>query len=225
MTPDIYTPYSLEPIPILEVSLNKYTAINLSFDNHELKDFDLENLEECQNYIDKVLKRSNATVAYGGYLEQRNLYQYKSIFSSMGQAQRNIHLGLDFWCKAGTKVIAPLNGVVHSFRNNHANGDYGPTIILEHNYKSKVFYSLYGHLSVTSLIDLYKGKSFCKGDILGELGTHEENVNYAPHLHFQLINDISDYCGDYPGVCAKEDLDFYSKNCPNPNLLLNLETC
>jgi len=41
-------------------------------------------------------------------------------------------------------------------------------------------------------------------------------------LHFQIIKDIKDYKGDYPGVCAAKDLKYYKNNCPNPNLLLKL---
>ena len=48
------------------------------------------------------------------------------------------------------------------------------------------------------------------------------NGDYAPHLHFQIIKNIADYEGDYPGVSSKNDLDFYSANCPDPNLVLKL---
>jgi hypothetical protein len=34
------------------------------------------------------------------------------------------------------------------------------------------------------------------------------NGDYAPHLHFQIISNIEDYQGDYPGVCSKSDLAF-----------------
>jgi len=111
----------------------------------------------------------------------------------------------------------------HSFQNNSSVGDYGPTIILKHDIRSNVFYTLYGHLSVDSLHDLYVGKPFAKGKTLAKLGTTDINVNYAPHLHFQIIRDLQANTGDYPGVAAENELHFYTKNCPNPNLLLNLK--
>ena len=132
-------------------------------------------------------------------------------------------MGIDFWCKAETKVVVPIDGKVYGFKNNDDIGNYGPTIILEHQLSDMVFYSLYGHLSIASLNDLYIGKQFKKGAILATLGATEINVNYAPHLHFQIIDKIDNYRGDYPGVCNSIDLEFYKTNCPDPNYLLKLD--
>ncbi|WP_394970789.1 peptidoglycan DD-metalloendopeptidase family protein [uncultured Croceitalea sp.] len=202
-----------------KLPLKSYTPIDLSVTNKELRNLDIANPHGCQEYIEKILKRNKAQVAYGGYLEKRNLYSSNRF--SVGN-QRNIHLGIDFWCKAGTVVHAPINGKVHSFKNNEDMGNYGPTIVLEHLMGVNSFYTLYGHLAIASLNDLYIGKQFKKGEILGALGTTDINVNYAPHLHFQIIEDIGNYRGDYPGVCNEKDLDFYKRNCPDPNLLFKL---
>ncbi|NNE78588.1 MAG: peptidoglycan DD-metalloendopeptidase family protein [Pricia sp.] len=175
----------------------------------------------CQRYIDEVINRNNAEVAYGGYLEKRNLYGGYTYFEQEGK-HRNIHLGIDFWAKAGTKVLAPMHGVVHSFKNNARKGDYGPTIILQHVLNDFWFHTLYGHLSVESLVDIKIGMKFEKGNELGTLGTSDINVNYAPHLHFQIIVDMEGKKGDYPGVCARKDLEFYRENCPDPNMLLKM---
>ena len=59
--------------------------------------------------------------------------------------ERNIHLGVDIWAKEGTKVLAALDGEIHSFKNNTNHGDYGPCIILKHQLEESVFYTLYGH--------------------------------------------------------------------------------
>lgn len=208
-------------VSILDVSIpiDQYCTLDLSSNNIDLEQLDITNPTICQSYIDSVLQENIAQVAYGGYLEQRNLYSNKSSFSSE-ESTRNIHLGIDFWSKAGTKVIVPLKGKVHSFYNNTTIGDYGPTIVLEHKLQSFTFYTLYGHLSLVSLENLSVGKDFNKGDCLGTLGTVDINVNYAPHLHFQIIIDMEGKKGDYPGVCSLDTLDFYSKNCPNPNVLL-----
>lgn len=208
-------------IPIIEnVSRECYTPISLSSTNSNLKNIDITSVETCQSYIDAVLIKNGATVAYGGYLEKRDLYSKNSKFSGTGDTTRNIHLGMDFWTKAGTNVLTPLDGVVHSYKNNAIHGDYGPTIILKHSIGDITFYSLYGHLAVESIAAIYVGKVFKKGVVLGSLGDPSINVGYAPHLHFQFIVDINDYKGDYPGVCAPRDLEFYAKNCPNPQLLL-----
>ncbi len=203
------------------IKLDDYCVLDLSINNKELDIVNIGNPNLCQGYIDKVLERGNAQVAFGGYLEKRNLYSNNDNFSEFN-SKRNIHLGIDFWTKAGTKVIAPKKGKVHSFQNNNATGDYGPTIILEHYYENIKFHTLYGHLSIQSLENLTIGQIFDKGETIATLGTPDINVNYAPHLHFQIIIDMEGKKGDYPGVCSEGTLAFYSENCPNPNLLLHL---
>ncbi|WP_236262764.1 peptidoglycan DD-metalloendopeptidase family protein [Aggregatimonas sangjinii] len=212
----------METIPILDADIpfTAYTRLDLSDGNIDLAAYDITDPLECQTYIDTVLEQNNGQVAYGGYLEKRNLYSDKVGFS--GKSARNIHLGVDFWSKAGTKVLVPLAGKVHSLQNNATQGDYGPTIILEHEIENTVFYSLYGHLSLASLEGLSIGKVFKKGETLATLGTPDINVNYAPHLHFQLIRDIEGKKGDYPGVCSINRMAFYKNNCPNPSFLLNI---
>lgn len=215
--------YSRTFISILETfPRESYTPLNLSIGNPSLDDIDITDAEACQRYIDSILRNNSAEVAYGGYMEQRSLYNGNGHFVE-SEDKRNNHLGVDFWAKAGTGVLAPLAGKVHSFRNNTTSGDYGPTIVLEHILDGIKFHSLFGHLSVESLKDLFVGKKFEKGDILATLGTPDINVNYAPHLHFQIIRDIGEYHGDYPGVSTTKDLKFYAKNCPNPNLLLKVK--
>jgi len=212
----------MEPVAVLDNSLpfEQYTKLNLSQSNKTLVLYDITKPEECQKYIDRVLKKSRAKVAYGGYLEKRNLY-LNSVQFAQGD-NRNVHLGVDFWCAEGTEVISPIDGKVHSFQNNRDKGDYGPTIVLEHKINDTIFYSLYGHLSLQSLKGLFVGKQFLRGDVLGTLGGPAINVNYAPHLHFQFICDLQNHWGDYPGVCSENSLDFYKKNCPDPNLLFKL---
>ena len=202
------------------IALHQYCPLNLSISNVALKHIDISNPDVCQKYIDAVLVRNRAKVAWGGYLEKRNLYDDKANFSQ-NKSKRNIHLGIDFWTKAGTKVITPLKGKVHSFQNNKTIGDYGPTIILQHEIEDNTFHTLYGHLSLTSIDNIHIGQTFKAGETIATLGTPDINVNYAPHLHFQIINDMEGKKGDYPGVCSEDTLDFYSKNCPNPNLLLH----
>ena len=216
--------YSTESICILDstISSEAYVPLDLSKHNDDLIDLDITDHAVCQTYIDDVLKTKQGVIAYGGYLEQRNLYNDKEGFTSSNKPVRNIHLGIDFWCDAGTKVIVPLDGKVHSFKNNTTIGDYGPTIILEHVLNEITFYTLYGHLAVDSLSGLCIGKDFKAGDVLATLGTPDINVNYAPHLHFQIIQDLKGNEGDYPGVCAEGQLSFYKENCPDPNLLFKL---
>jgi murein DD-endopeptidase MepM/ murein hydrolase activator NlpD len=200
---------------------SEYISIDLSVQSDLLKSVDISDPIKMDRFINNFLLSNNKKVAYGGYLEKRNLYDRSDYFN--GDSKRNIHLGIDLWCPAFTNVITPFKGKVYSFANNMNYGDYGPTIILEHQLENITFYTLYGHLSVSSLNGLRIGQSFDKGERIAQLGNYLENGSYAPHLHFQIIDDISSFDGDYPGVSDEKNKDFYKINCPDPNLILRLK--
>ncbi len=217
--------YSNHPLLVIDeaILMTDYVPIDISKSNLELQEFDISSSKEWTHYIEKYLHKYNAKVAYGGYLEVRNLYNRSDYFNSLDEdKERNIHLGIDLWCKAKTPVLAVLDGKIHSFRNNKNHGDYGPTIILEHKINDEVFYTLYGHLNIESIQNIAIGNIVKKGEMIASLGASSVNGDYAAHLHFQLIKDLQGNFGDYPGVCSREDLKFYTKNCPNPNDLLKL---
>jgi murein DD-endopeptidase MepM/ murein hydrolase activator NlpD len=212
------------PVAVLPFPTSDYSAIDLSTSAPDLEHLDLTDTIAMEKYIELYCQQRGAKVAYGGYLEHRNLYKHSSHFNQQdARTERNIHLGIDFWVAAGTPVIAPLKGIVHSFQDNQGLGNYGPTIILEHRVGEMVFYSLYGHLSRASLEEIEVDQIIEKGEKFAVLGTAAVNGNYAPHLHFQLILDLEGKQGDYPGVCSQQDVAFYQDNCPNPMLLLSLD--
>ncbi|WP_166923100.1 peptidoglycan DD-metalloendopeptidase family protein [Flavobacterium poyangense] len=215
---------ALPPTKVIDarIDFSKYIPLDLSVTNKELVKHKPSNSEEIEGFISNYLKRNNAEIAFGGYIEGRNLYQRSSIFKDGSNPERNIHIGLDLWGKVETKIIAPLDGKIHSFKNNIGLGDYGPTIIMEHEVENEKFYTLYGHLSLESIKNLTVGDIFKKGDYLATFGNSAVNGDYAPHLHFQIINNIENHAGDYPGVCNINDLNFYIENCPDPNLLLKI---
>ncbi|MBP4139233.1 peptidoglycan DD-metalloendopeptidase family protein [Flavobacterium geliluteum] len=204
------------------IDYSEYIPLDLSVLNKEIGEKKAPNASDFEVYIQNYLEKNAVKVAYGGYIETRNMYKRSEIFKKASTLERDIHIGLDLWIKAGTPVLAALDGKVHSFKNNIGFGDYGPTIILEHQIDDEVFYTLYGHLSLESIEHLTVGTFFKKGENLATLGKSFENGDYAPHLHFQIIRDIQDYWGDYPGVCNINDLNFYIENCPDPNLLLKI---
>jgi len=210
---------------VLNSSFSKddYVKLDLSSNNIDLRTFDLSSSEILDDYITGYRIKNKAKIAYGGYLEKRNIYNRSSHFKPENKNnERNIHLGLDLWLETESPIFAPLDGIVHSCKNNENFGDYGPTIILKHVYEQINFYTLYGHLSIESISDLMVGQQITKGQLLATLGTPEINGDYAPHLHFQIIKDIENYIGDYPGVCSEDSLDFYAENCIDPNILLRL---
>ncbi|KQR91537.1 peptidase M23 [Chryseobacterium sp. Leaf180] len=205
-----------------DIVYGKYMPIDLSAAHTDTLELDLTDAEAFEHFVEDHLAKSHAQVAFGGYLEKRNLYKRSDNFNSENTDERNIHLGIDLWIKAGTSVLSALDGTIHSFQNNTLLGDYGPTIILQHEIENVTFYTLYGHLSLESLDGKREGQSVKKGEKIAELGKPPVNGDYAPHLHFQIIKDIQNKKGDYPGVCSQKDLDFYRENCPDPNLLLKI---
>lgn len=211
------------PLLVLDSAIpnTKYVSLDLSKNNKELDKVNVTSVLELGNYINELIKKHNGLVAYGGYKEERIIYKRSSHFSNENE-ERNMHLGIDLWSEAETPIFTPLDATVHSFKNNTNFGDYGPTIILQHTIKKVIFYTLYGHLSLKSIGCLEVGQTFKQGEQIATLGDGAVNGNYPPHLHFQIIKDLQGKNGDYPGVSSKKDLDFYTKNCPDPNMLLKL---
>lgn len=215
---------SSKPLYVLDATIpkDKYIPIDISESNETLNTIDVSSSSKLGKFVNNHLKTHDAQVAYGGYLEVRNIYNRSKHFNSQAEEARNIHIATDLWCDAETPIYAPLEGTVHSFKNNTNYGDYGPTIILKHHINNVEFYTLFGHLSLGSIRSLKIGQLFSKGQQIATLGDATVNGDYPPHLHFQIIKDIQDFKGDYPGVCSKNDLEFYKGNCPNPNLMLKL---
>ncbi|MBV7267926.1 peptidoglycan DD-metalloendopeptidase family protein [Winogradskyella luteola] len=214
---------ALNTHPILNVPKSDYTFLDLSIHNSELNNINVASSKDLEAYIFNHIEKNNAKAAFGGYLEHRGIYKRSTYFNEQNpKIERDIHLGLDLWIEANTSVFSPLDGKIHSFKNNTNYGDYGPTIILQHQIDAFGFYSLYGHLSLESIENLKIGAYVKQGQQIASLGTAKVNGDYPPHLHFQIIKDIQDYEGDYPGVSNQLDLEFYKVNCPDPNLLLGL---
>ncbi len=207
-----------------EIDLSYYIPIDLSDSNLALESVDFETSKSFSSFINHFLKSHSKTIAYGGYMEKRLIYNRSIHFQNESlEQQRNIHLGLDLWCTEKTPVLAAFDGMVHSFKNNTAFGDYGPTLILEHHLQDFVFFTLYGHLSLDSIATLYTGQKIQAGAIVGRLGGPKVNGDYPPHLHFQIIEDLQGNFGDYPGVCNANEVEFYKDNCPDPNFILKLQ--
>ncbi|GAC1312396.1 MAG: hypothetical protein NVSMB24_33820 [Mucilaginibacter sp.] len=193
-----------------------FTSANTGPDSQTISD-----TSAFSSWVNNKLQDNNCRYGIGGYMEHRTLYARSALFDTAGEPRR-LHLGIDIWAKAGTPVYAPLPGIVHSFNDNDNFGDYGPTIILEHDLEGLKLYSLYGHLSRKSLQGLAAGKAVGKDQQIGWLGAEDENGHWPPHLHFQLMFDMEGMQGDYPGVCRFSEKERYLKNIPDPQLILQL---
>ncbi|NCI45507.1 peptidoglycan DD-metalloendopeptidase family protein [Sediminibacterium soli] len=224
-------PYWLERLPSLSAAVvdfdrNRDTLLAMDFTdaNQDLTDSVVTDTDAFSEYITNQLQAANARYGIGGYDELRTVYSRSSVFDGGASAgePRRLHLGIDIWGAAGSPVYAPLAGTIHSFAFNDHYGDYGATIILAHRVDEQVFHSLYGHLSLSDLDELYEGKQVEQGSRIAGFGQPSENGHWPPHLHFQLIIDMEGKKGDYPGVCKLSERDLYLANCPNPDGILQL---
>lgn len=188
--------------------------------NAELREGDVADTAKFSAYIDHKLAGAGAKYGIGGYGENRTLYRRSTLFTRTDP--RTVHLGMDIWGAAGTRVYAPLGGTVHSFASNNEFGDYGATIILQHQLDTRVFCTLYGHLSANDLLPLKEGKYISRGEVIGHFGESKENGNWPPHLHMQIIEDMRIMRGDYPGVSSQAEKEKYLANCPDPDLIVQM---
>jgi len=212
------------PVIPFETWREKLVALDLSASNTELTGTILEDIHQFSEWINKKITEAKACYAIGGYAEHRTVYSKSRVFDSIkGREPRRLHLGVDIWSQAGTPVMAPLDGVVHSFAFNNQPGDYGATIILSHRLERQSFFTLYGHLSYSSIQQLQEGKQIKSGEPFAFLGIPEENGQWPPHLHFQLIETMDGWKGDYPGVCPFSEKDNWLANSPDPDLILQLQ--
>jgi peptidoglycan LD-endopeptidase LytH len=209
---------SFHPVVEFNTSTDRLLIMDFTSANTELTDDIILHTKHFAWYINKKL--DGFRYGIGGYNEERILYKRSQHFS--GKEPRTIHLGTDIWAAAGTPVYVPLGGVVHSFAFNNNFGDYGATIILQHQLDSISFYTLYGHVSLKDLSGLQQGRYINRGEVIAHFGEPAENGDWPPHLHFQVIEDIELKEGDYPGVCSKGDREKYLQNCPDPDCIVNM---
>lgn len=233
--------------PVVPFSPGKDRLLRLDFTetNKELTTAVLQDTKLFIEYINHRLKNAEARYGIGGYAEHRTVYSRSNIFGTLkvspngvpdppiggegkerssleGAEPRRLHIGTDIWGKPHTAIMAPMNGIVHSFAFNDAFGDYGTTIILTHQLSGISFYTLYGHLNLNSIKNLQEGQFIHKGEIFAEFGIPSENGQWPPHLHFQIIADLQGWEGDYPGVCKFSEKEIWLNNCPDPDLILQM---
>lgn len=210
--------------PVVKADSQKVITLDLSVGSLDLgNNSNFDTITEFHKTISRHLEDHEATIGIGGYGEIRPIYTTDAFqkIGNEGSKWRTVHLGLDYWTKANTPVYAPFDGIVYSVADNAGDGDYGPTIILEHRISETFrFYTLYGHLSKTSLALVSKaGMPVKKGEQIAWIGPPPENGNWSPHLHFQIILDMLDEQQDFPGVAYPDSASVWLSICPNPHLL------
>lgn len=209
---------SVLPIP---TNRGNYVPLDLSRTNGALQALGIQDTQSLTDYVFREISTHGGLVGYGGYNEDRSWYQRAEFFEQQGEP-RTIHVGVDLWVKPGTAVHLPISGRIHSLQDNNRFGDYGPTLIFQHDIDGLPLYSLFGHLSVDSLRGKAPGQFFEAGMQIGSIGSPPRNGDWPPHLHFQLMLNMLGMEGDFPAVCVKSQRDYFLALCPDPNLVLNV---
>ncbi|HET6211917.1 MAG TPA: aminotransferase class III-fold pyridoxal phosphate-dependent enzyme, partial [Micromonosporaceae bacterium] len=161
--------------------------------------------------------------AIGRYLEDRAVYAGDAFATGDPDQRRSLHLGVDIFLPAGEPVLAALDGVVHDVAWRPEPYDWGGIVVLAHRTADGVrFYTLSAHLDRGTAQRLTPGAPVVRGDVIGYLGTAQENGGWPPHLHLQLLTTTLDRgCAAY-GVAAPGERALWESVSPDPNLLLGL---
>ncbi|MEM9800195.1 MAG: aminotransferase class III-fold pyridoxal phosphate-dependent enzyme, partial [Planctomycetota bacterium] len=215
--------------PIVGAPLSDAPRVDLSIDGTLLVEGARDRtFDEWGAAIETLRLDAGAPAAVGYHDETRLLYRSDAfaVEREDGLEPRTVHLGVDLFAPAGTEIRAPLGGIVRSVQRNGAPLDYGPTVILDHDDEDGgAFSTLYGHLDGEVLTRLRAGERIEAGDMVGRLGGEHENGGWPPHLHFQVVLDPLDRVGDFPGVAAPGWRRAWTALCPDPAVLLGLESC
>jgi 4-aminobutyrate aminotransferase-like enzyme/Ser/Thr protein kinase RdoA (MazF antagonist) len=168
------------------------------------------------------MQAAGTAVGIGRYNEPRLIYTAPMFATgdTLATERRTVHIGIDLFAAADSAVYAPLAGRVHACAINDSEQDYGGVIILKHSPPAgPLFYTLYGHLSHTSVTTLQVGQPVAKGEQFAELGKPAENGGWTPHLHFQIITDLLALNCDFPGVVPVSQRNVWTAFSPDPNLI------
>jgi murein DD-endopeptidase MepM/ murein hydrolase activator NlpD len=212
---------SMAPVLPLELRGARSSVLDFSATNPKMEHINPDDTEAFSAHVARVLERNQASYGIGRYNEDRVIYRHSSLFAGEQEA-RSVHLGIDIFAPPGLAVHAALPATVHSLADNARKGNYGPTVILEHVIDDICFHTLYGHLSRSSLPRLSPGRTLAKGDPVGFIGADHENGHWPPHLHFQIIADLGEHVGDFPGVASPSERNRYLSLCPDPDIILGL---
>ncbi len=214
----------VEPVMELPDADDATCVLDLSVASPLLHGRDTADTQAFTRRVFREMEDRGAEVGIGRYLEPRAFYLTDTFAGREGdpRERRTIHLGIDLFDQAGAEVRAPLKARVKSVQDNGEGLDYGPTVILEHDGPAGPFWTLYGHLERASVADLEVGAEVAAGDVIARIGPYPENGDWPPHLHFQIMTDLLDREGEFPGVALPRERAIWSSFSPDPNLLLRL---
>ncbi len=151
----------------------------------------------------------------GRYDEKRRGVYTSELFAG----GRDVHMGIDVGAPVGEPVHAFFDGVVHRFAYNAAPGDYGHTLVTEHEINGQLVWALHGHLAARSVEGRWEGQRVTRGEVIAWIGDRHENGGWNPHLHFQL-SLVRPEVADLPGAVSDADRAHALTLYPDPRMVL-----
>jgi len=159
----------------------------------------------------------------GRYNEHRAGLYRAALFDGQAEQRRTVHMGLDLGAPVGTEVYAWTESVIYAQGALSSQGDYGHSVVLkaelELDGRRAELWSLYGHLSASSLALNQTGAVVSAGALIGTLGAPHENGGWPPHLHFQLSWSPPEG-HDLPGAVTLDHRQRGLWTFPDPRLIL-----
>lgn len=210
--------------PVMDLRPEEATVLDLSVGSPLLTGRDTDDTPTFTRRVFDAMSGAGATAGIGRYDEPRGFYLTEAFAGRPGEQpeRRTVHMGIDVFVEPGAAVQAFMDATVRSVRDNAGRLDYGPTVILEHEGPDGPFWSLYGHLERASVAGLSAGDRLEAGRPFARVGPPPENGDWPPHLHFQLVTDLMDTEGDFPGVALPRERRVWRALSPDPNLVLKL---
>jgi murein DD-endopeptidase MepM/ murein hydrolase activator NlpD len=146
----------------------------------------------CQKWVSRLHRRYKARCSFGGWFEDRSTL-WNGHYMLPGSAY---HLGVDFCVPERSRVYSPTGGTVYqTWHDEDKFGGWGGRVVIE--MKPRLFLIL-AHLGK---IHLVAGAKVKPGQLVGTVGGANNNGNWFPHLHAQLVrgsfNDRIDGYGEF----------------------------
>ncbi|MDB5556436.1 MAG: 4-aminobutyrate transaminase [Rhizobium sp.] len=174
-------------------------------------------------YCAEKIAAEGADFGVGAYGEDRTIYKGDAFETTAPHVRRTVHIGIDIFAPAGEPVHAPMDGTVAFIHDDAVAYSFGPTVLLKHETdEGDVFWTLYGHLSRTSVARLRPGQRIAKGTPFTEFGPRPENGEWPPHLHFQIVTDHLGLGARMHGVGTLGEWQIWLQVSPDPSVVLGL---
>ncbi|KQV16308.1 4-aminobutyrate aminotransferase [Rhizobium sp. Root1203] len=181
------------------------------------------NSAAAENLISARILKEGADFGIGLYGENRAIYKGDAFETTVASQRRSVHLGIDIFAPAHEPIHAPFGGTVAFLNDDAVQFGFGPTVLLEHKTNGgDIFWTLYGHLSRDRWATLSIGQAIAKGEAFAAFGTPEENGQWSPHLHFQIVTDHLGLEARMHGVGVAAQWQIWREISPDPSVVFGL---